>query len=632
MKKLLLSVLFIAPLGLLAQQYNVLLIPDSLKKNANLVIRDNEYIMEIKSPGKATIKEKHVYTILNESAADHAAYNSRYGRFNTINYINATLYDAMGKETKHVRKKDMQDISGNDDESLMEDLRYKRYNFYCRTYPYTVEFEEEDDFDGILYFMPWYPVPGPNLSVVASKYTIIAPKDYNVRYKTDKNHMEPVITEAGNKKIYTWQVKNVPAIITESNAPAFAEIVPSVHFAPSDFEIEGFKGNMATWDGFAKFTYELLKGRDVLPDDIKAKVHQLTDNLKDDKQKVFVLYDFLQKNTRYISIQLGIGGWQPFDAKYVATKRYGDCKALSNYMVSLLKEAGIKGKYVLIRSGNNDVPIMDDFPSQQFNHAVSCVPLAKDTVWLECTSQTELPGFMGSNTGDRKAVLIDENGAHIVNTPRYLAADNQQIRIVNAGINAEGNLDAQVNTRFTGIQQELPRALIFEVSKEWREKYLNQAINLPTYQVEKSKYEEEKNGDPAVKEYLHVTSPGYASVTGKRLFIAPNLFNRTNLRYSPDSVRKYDIVYAKAFRDVDTISIKIPEGYTTESLPQAVDLNSRFGKYRFTVKVDADKIFYTRMEERSRNRFPASDYAELVKFQEQVYKADRSRIVLVKKE
>ena len=108
---------------------------------------------------------------------------------------------------------------------------------------------------------------------------------------------------------------------------------------------------MNTWEGFGKFISELLKGRDVLPDDIKVKVHQLTDQLKDDKQKVYVLYDFLQKNTRYISIQLGIGGWQPFDAKYVAAKRYGDCKALSNYMVALLKESRYSSKICGHQSG-----------------------------------------------------------------------------------------------------------------------------------------------------------------------------------------------------------------------------------------------------------------------------------------
>ena len=77
---------------------DVLLIPDSLRKNADLVVRTNETILEIKSPGKAVLKERHAYTILNESAADYADYVSRYDKFTSINYINASLYDAMGKE------------------------------------------------------------------------------------------------------------------------------------------------------------------------------------------------------------------------------------------------------------------------------------------------------------------------------------------------------------------------------------------------------------------------------------------------------------------------------------------------------------------------------------------------------
>ncbi|MEP6750965.1 MAG: transglutaminase-like domain-containing protein, partial [Bacteroidota bacterium] len=510
--------------------------------------------------------------------------------------------------------------------------RYKEHDFYYRSYPYTVEYEEEDDIEGIQGFDDWMPLRKPGRSVQNSKYTVVAPKEYKLRYKLSNCTIQPVITETTDKKTYTWEIKNLSALSVESNGPSWNEIVPSVLFAPSDFEVSGYKGNMSTWQDYGKFMYQLIKGRDVLPDNIKAKVHELTDGLKDERQKVYVLYDFLQKNTHYISIQLGIGGWQPFDAAYVATKKYGDCKALSNYMVALLKEAGIKGKYVEIESGYNADPLIEDFPSAQGNHVIACVPMAKDTIWLECTSQIESPGYMGSFTGDRKAILIDEDGAHIVSTPRYSAADNIQLRIVNAVISPEGNLDAQVNTRSTGIQQELAHGLLYGSSKEQRDKYLNESLNLPTYQVDKSNYEEEKGRIPAMKEYLHVTSVGYASVTGKRLFIAPNLFDKTGLKYPSDSIRKYDIVYENAFRDVDSITIIIPAGYSPESVPQNVKLESRFGRYAFNLKIDGDKISYNRILEKSRNRFPASDYGDLVKFQDQIYKADHARIVLVKKE
>jgi hypothetical protein len=632
MKKRFLFLLVLTPFGLLSQQYSVALIPDSLRKNADMIIRAEEQLVEIKSPGKATVKRHRVYTIMNESAAKYAGYISPYDRFISINYISGILYDALGKEIKRVKKKDLQDKSYDDQMSLMIDTRLKEYDFYCRTYPYTVEFEEEDDIDGILDFDDWMPIHGSSISVQSSKYSITAPKNYLVRYKPLNCSIQPIVSENGDKKIYKWEAKNLPSLQRESFAPGWREIAPVVLFAPSDFEAEGYRGNMSTWADYGKFICQLVKGRDALPADIKAKVHALTDGLKDDRQKVYALYDFLQKNSRYISIQLGIGGLQPFDASYVASRKYGDCKALSNYMVALLKEAGLKGRYVEIRAGENAARMVEDFPSFQSNHVIACVPMEKDTIWLECTSQTESPGFMGSFTGDRKAVLIDEDGGHLVNTPHYRAEDNLQLRSVNAAIDAEGNLDAQIKTRFTGIQEETPHRLIYEVSDEERQKYLNRAISLPTYQVDKSKYEEEKGRLPAVNEFLHVTSPGYASITGKRLFIAPNLFNKTSLRYSADSVRKYDIVYGESFRDIDSVMIKIPEGYVPETMPGDVKLESRFGKYSCSIKVEGNKLYYNRFCEKSSARFPAADYDALVKFQDQVYRADHARIVLVRKE
>jgi hypothetical protein len=617
---------------LAAQSYNVLLIPDSLKKNADMVVRADETILEIKSPGRAVQRTKHAYTILNETGAKYAGYVGEYDKFTDLNSVDARLYDAMGKELKHVKKKDMQDMSGNDDESLMVDSRYKVHNFYYRSYPYTVEFEEESDLDGLFFLPSWTPLDAPSIACVTSKYVVIAPKDYVVRYRPSNCKVEPVITEERDKKIYTWQIDNLPAIVTERYGPVFSEITPRVYFAPSQFEVEGYKGDMSTWEGFGKFIFELTKGRDQLPDDVKARVHALTDGVSDPRKKAELLYEYMQKNTRYISVQLGIGGWQPFDAKYVATKKYGDCKALSNYMVALLKEAGVPARYVVITGGTHARPLLADFPSMQGNHVVACVPLGKDTMWLECTSQTVPAGYQGEFTGDRKAILIDENGGHIVNTTRYTVDDNLQYRTVNAAIDAEGNLDAQVNTRFSGTQMETPHQLMFEVSKDWREKYLNEALNLPTYQVEKSNYEEVKGSTPLVKEDLHVLSAGYASVTGKRFFVTPNLFNRTGTRFSPDSVRKYDIVFPDSFRDIDSIVIKIPAGYSPESMPANTTLDSRFGKYKTSCKVEGDKISYYRFMERTAGHFPPADYQELVKFQEQIYKNDRTRIVFVKKD
>ena len=89
----------------------------------------------------------------------------------------------------------------------------------------------------------------------------------------------------------------------------------------------------------------------------------------------------MQNKTRYVSIQLGIGGYQPFEASVVDKTGYGDCKALSNYMLSMLETIGIKGHYALIMAGQNSPELEEDFPSSQFNHAIVAVPNGADTLW-----------------------------------------------------------------------------------------------------------------------------------------------------------------------------------------------------------------------------------------------------------
>jgi ADP-heptose:LPS heptosyltransferase len=152
----------------------------------------------------------------------------------------------------------------------------------------------------------------------------------------------------------------------------------------SDVEMGGYKGSMNTWDDYARFYGSLQKGRDVLPEETKQKVHELTKGIQDPATIVSVLYNYLQQNTHYVGIQLGIGGWQTYDASYVATKIWR-LRALSNFMIALLKEAGIQGHAIVIFGGPERKKFVTDFTHDPFNHIICCVPLGRDTIWLECT-------------------------------------------------------------------------------------------------------------------------------------------------------------------------------------------------------------------------------------------------------
>ncbi len=616
-----------------SQQFNVLTIPDSLKTNADVVARYDEHVIEIKSPGKATEHERLVYTILNENGDKYGKYKTYYNKFVSIDNVSAILYNAFGKEVKHYKEKDMQDRSGEDDESLITDTRYKVNDFYCKEYPYTVEYTEEDKMDGLLELDDWIPQGNYHLSVQYSKYVIIAPKDYVVRYQAFNCSIQPVVTEMDSKKIYTWEMKNRPAVAREPLAPAWNKVLPFVLVAPSDFEAEGYQGNMSSWNDYGKFFYALYKGRDVLPEDIKKKVHELTDPVSDPKEKIAVLYHFLQTNTRYISIQLGIGGMQPFEASFVATKRYGDCKALSNYMVSLLKEAGIKANPVIIKAGENADIFDPNFCSDQFDHVICCVPMGKDTVWLECTSQTLPPGYLSGFTADRYGLLVDENGGVLVHTPKYGMKDNREVRNIHAQVNRDGTLLANVHTVYKGLQQDDLEEEINYWSKEKLLQNKKREMDLPTYDLSNLEYRQEKNLlPPSIDESFELSASNYVQVSGKRLFINPNVLNRSDLRLSLDSARRCDIELNSEFVHIDSAEILIPDGYQPESIPQDVRLESKFGKFSMAVKVFPNKILYYRYHEEVSGRFAAAEYPALVSYYDQLYKADHHRVVLVKKE
>lgn len=614
-----------------AQDYSLDKLPDSLKENANVIKQFESVKVTIKSSSKAVVHRKYIVTILNSDGDDHAKYYNVYTKLISLSDISGKLYDANGKLIRSIKKKDIADLSMADDVSLLTDTRSKSFSFYHKSYPYTVEFEDEQVYDGMFFLPSWMPFDDEKMSVVKSQFSVEMPLEYTIRYKQYNYLKDPSIRE-DKTRVLTWEINNYKPIVYEVLSPSWRLITPSVYIAATDFEFGEYKGNMSTWKSLGQFIVDLNKGKNELPENVKQDVHSVVTGLTTVKDKTEALYTYLQKNTRYISIQLGVGSWQPFDAKYVAKNKYGDCKALSNYMVSLLAEAGIKGYYVLIDAGEYPRKLLDEFPAPMFNHAIACVPNGKDTIWLECTSQTTAPGYMGTFTGNRKALLIAEDGGHIVQTPVYKPNDNLQIRSVYATINPQGDMNATLKTRFTGEQQELQHSLIHEASELNRNKYLNSVISLPTYKVTKSVYNELRMSIPEVTEELHIEAPGYATVSGKRLFVSPNLFNKAGFKLPDLVTRQYPMVFQANYLDIDSVQITIPSDYTIESLPKSVNLKSDFGDYRISFAYIGNKVQMIRNYIRQKVEWPKERYVDAQKFFDAVRKADNSRFVFVKNE
>ncbi|HEY6951110.1 MAG TPA: DUF3857 and transglutaminase domain-containing protein, partial [Bacteroidota bacterium] len=573
---------------------------------------------------------KLVVTIYNKDGQEYGEMVRQYGKFSKIVDFSGVLYDAAGEKIRELESKDINDYSAFSDYSLYEDTRMRIGRLYHDRYPYTVEFTYEISYDGPLEWPDWY----SRMSlypVEESTFRVTLPSDEELRYWANSDTLRPVVTNSGRSKTYFWEAHNLPELSRDVVGDEYQDVAPMVLIAPSAFEVEGFKGSMSSWNEFGKWFGELSKDKDRLPEAALNDIRALVRPGDDEHERIRKIYEYMQKRTRYVSVQLGIGGWQPYDATYVHDRGYGDCKALSNYTVGLLKAAGITAYPVLIESGNGIRPLIREFPSNQFNHVIVCVPAAHDTTWLECTSQTDPAGHLGSFTENRDALMITPGGGILVRTPTSQPGSNLQRRTVLINLDFTGDAYGAAFFRWEGDQQDRVRSALDDATPEDRTKWVVRDIDIPNVRINQCKIDGIKSHAEGVRAEVEFSVPHFGSVSGNRIFFQPNAVER-NRRIPPAVDKRLSPVrYFYPYRDVDSILYAIPEGFKTESIPARVSLQSPFATFTSVLSASGDSLLtYVRTLEVTRYTIPADQYKEYRKFFTDVAKAERAQVVLIK--
>ena len=612
-------------------KYPVSEIPEELKKGVNAVIREDKMVYKILSQSKASVYAYYAVTIFNGAGKDYAKLQVGYDKLTKVTSFNGSVYDAAGNLIKKLKNNEIKDHSAYDG-GLYNDNRLKSADLTQTSYPYTVVFEYEKEYKFLYMIDGTVILPDEKISVQHASYQLIYPAAIPPRYKVLNIDAKPRQERtADGFESLTWEFKNVLPITFEPLS-SWRDVVPQIMAAPTKFEFDGYAGNMQTWDEFGRWISSLNKGRNVLPEETKQKIKQLTAGLKTNEEKTKAIYEYMQNKTRYVSIQLGIGGFQPFEASVVDQTGYGDCKALSNYTIALLDVAGIKANYALIMAGKNASKMITDFPCSQFNHAIAFVPNGADTLWLECTSQTNPFGYSGWHTGDRNALAITEDGAKIVKTPGYTAEQNTRSRTANVFVLANGNAKANVKTTYSGLQYE-NGYLSFVVGNQYddQKKWIQDNTDIPSFDINSFSMTNVKSKNPSAIVITDLTLNRLASVSGKRLFLAPNLMSRSTFVPEKVEMRKTNVIRKMAYVDIDTINYTIPEEIYPEFLPEPVKITSRFGEYQASYVLDQGRLVYIRRVKMNKGEFPPESYIELIDFYRNMNKADNVKMVFLTK-
>ncbi|MEE4000750.1 DUF3857 domain-containing protein [Tenacibaculum sp. FZY0031] len=628
------SIVFMLCSNLLSQekqQLSSLFIPKELKENANAIIRLNKIVVNVETVDQLKVKQQRIVTVFNKLGKKHINAYKHYNNDTKITHLSAIIYDALGNKVKKYSKNDFQDVSAVDGGTLYSDSRVKFLEHTPTSYPYTVVFESEYKNSSTGFIPQWFPIENYNLAIEKSVYTLNNPQKIPFR-KRDKNFKGFTIKNSSSNNNVNYTLTNQPAIRPEYYTLNFEELVPNMSISLDLFSLKGVKGSAKNWKEFGKWRYQYLKnGNDVLSESIKSEVNNITKGIDDPILKAKAIYSYVQKKTRYISVQEGIGGWKPIPANKVHEVGYGDCKGLTNYTKALLDAAGVKSHYSVVWAGNAKKNVYNDFSSMQGNHVILNIPNNGNDIWLECTSQTIPFGFLGDFTDDRDVLVITPEGGVIKRTPAYINKDNLQLTKADVTLLPNGNISAHFESKSYGTQY-YDKYAIEEFTKKELNKYYKSTVwdynnNLEVDNIKHSNNKEQIE----FTEDLDVKIEKFATVRDSSYLFKLNIFNRVTGIPKKYRNRQQPLEIERGFTDKDEFIFTLPEGYTFTSLPEKRNITNKFGTYRISFeKINNTTFNYKREFSLIKGIHSKEDYKAYRKFRKTVVKYDNLRIELIK--
>ena len=477
----------------------------------------------------------------------------------------------------------------------------------------------------------------------ANAYEPVAPYPFEVEYNYTVSYRKAIasfpsftpiaVSQEDDRKVFCWEFAELPAVTHENYMPSLLELTPYVHACPVEFRFAGTSGTQNDWTEVGRWLYSLRPANPEVPAGVRQEIADLTKDCTSDLEKIRAVYDFLRQHTRYISIQLGIGGFAPTAPERVAASGFGDCKALSFYMQQLLALLDIRSDYVIVNTKR--AKLYDGYASVgQMNHAILCVPMQRDTLWVECTNPSVPLGYRHEDIAGHEAVLIRYDGGKLTRIPAYpdslsVEADRTEVRL-----SADGS--ARVSVERMARLDCAERFFDFaELKAEDARKFLLSGVqgHPENFRVESfSENFRDYDGTPGYCPEARVRFSfgldGIGRVDGDRMFVRAFPF-RVSMN-AQKTTRKYDMVVNRAATARDSVLVVVPEGYAVEHLPEGRTLSCSVADFRQEFRLVEEGVLVVNEIKMKPGRMPASGYPEYRELVKSVNKAYESALVLKK--
>ncbi|HLV46517.1 MAG TPA: DUF3857 domain-containing protein [Flavobacterium sp.] len=592
---------------------NIKDLDSKLFDNTNLYITiDKTEAVEIKSQTVLTYEANHTYLIRNKKDLDRMDLSTSYDNLVKIKHIQLRIYDQNGKLRKTIKDKDFNDKTLYDGFSIYLDNRLKYYQVKDLDFPYFIQFEYKTEQKNTLSIPAYTPCSSSNELVLNSHFSLKYPENFSVKAH-EINLEEFQINKSQSLGEYKYSAANLTLPEYEPYNYSYQESLPIVRFSSEKFALDNVKGTANDWNDFAKWYYtNLLEPVNSLPPEAVKEIQELTKNAGSKLEKAKIVYQYVQNNTRYVSVQIGLGGWMPIPAKKVYESKYSDCKGLVNYTQALLRAVGVPAYYTVIYASENIRNINQDIITLQGNHAILTLPTDDGTYLLECTNPDIAFGNIDNQLTNRNAFVIEENKGYFINTNDYFKKDNNLEMKFDAKFDIENNkMATKITIENSGYFYNQSYRL-HKLNDREKEKYVKNLFSkLNNVSIKSSSLTE---NDLIYTENYKITSNSPMKVAGRDLLLTLNPFY--DYISVPQKVenRKSNFSVFTPKKYVFDINYEIPDEFAIDYVPNDISLQTDFGNFTLTVMAEDRQIHISQKLELYAGNFRAEQYDAYRKF------------------
>ncbi len=250
-------------------------------------------------------------------------------------------------------------------------------------------------------------------------YTIINPE-----YIPEDISVRPEVTcKRDDTCDFIFRAHNIPQLLSESQMVPASFINPAI--ALSSF---------SSWQEYFKWWRALYIDKVKLSEDLNVFLDGLIDKEDSTRRIAEKIYEFCADKIRYVAVEYGQAGFEPHSPEEVFLNKYGDCKDQALLLVSLLRGAGLEAYPVLIPT-KEAYDLKERQPASYFNHAIACVKLDGELVFMDPTASTTAFGDLPIQDQNRKVLVFFDEDYKILQTP--IIGDNSVKKVMGININED---------------------------------------------------------------------------------------------------------------------------------------------------------------------------------------------------